>query len=332
MNDALMLGTAGLVGGLFGALLGGLLVWRQLRVRLARDVPGQLRAVMAPLLDAHLDRMQPGIAPVTAASVAPVPGATAWVESVLQAATAASTCAARAAQLVRDAASSSADVLGSHQAAQLTALRDLQDRLEVWQQAVIDASRAAVVAVPVPVPSMAPVVDLEPLALRLDAALDVRFEAQGQAWQEVFQRIPQTLRQALQVELDFLAQQQVQRDAVAAQRENENAAALRKLVGGLASPGVAMAPSAAPAVIAVPATTSPVAPRALAPSPPAVSARPPELLLTPLPRPEPVYDEPEPMPELSDEELDALPPELPAPDIPRKRILPAPKKPVLRNL
>lgn len=81
--------------------------------------------------------------------------------------------------------------------------------------------------------------------------------------------------------------------------------------------------------------TSPVvasAPRSPASSPTAVSARLPELLLTPLPRPEPVYEEPEPVVELSDDELDALPPELPVPDKPRKRILPVPKKPVLRNL
>ncbi|MDM0045555.1 hypothetical protein QTH91_13765 [Variovorax dokdonensis] len=40
----------------------------------------------------------------------------------------------------------------------------------------------------------------------------------------------------------------------------------------------------------------------------------------------------EPQTELTDEELDALPPELPAPDKPRKRVLPPPKKPPLNRL
>ena len=63
-----------------------------------------------------------------------------------------------------------------------------------------------------------------------------------------------------------------------------------------------------------------------------LSARPPELLLTPLARAEPVYPSEVPTRELTDAEIDALPPELPAAGLPRKRILPAPSKPVLKRL
>jgi hypothetical protein len=53
---------------------------------------------------------------------------------------------------------------------------------------------------------------------------------------------------------------------------------------------------------------------------------------TPLPRPEPVQEPEVVERELSDEELDALPPELPTDKKPRKRVLPAPKKPTLNSL
>ena len=52
----------------------------------------------------------------------------------------------------------------------------------------------------------------------------------------------------------------------------------------------------------------------------------------PLPRPEPQVQAVEAKPELSDEEIDALPPEVPTPGKPRKRILPPPKKPAMRSL
>jgi hypothetical protein len=53
---------------------------------------------------------------------------------------------------------------------------------------------------------------------------------------------------------------------------------------------------------------------------------------TPLPRPAPSYAADAPELELSDEEIDALPAELPVPGPARKRVLPAPKKPVMREL
>jgi hypothetical protein len=53
---------------------------------------------------------------------------------------------------------------------------------------------------------------------------------------------------------------------------------------------------------------------------------------TPRPQPAPVCAPQEPERELSDEEIDALPPDLPAPTRLQGRKLPAPKKPVLRDI
>lgn len=161
----------------------------------------------------------------------------------------------------------------------------------------------------------------------LASSLGARFAAQQHVWQEALERLPQTLQRALQVELDFLAQQQAQRDAAQSQRAQERDEALRLLIASVKGP-VPQPDARSAAAVSVPAPAS----RSVAVSPPAVSARPPELLLTPLPQPEPVYDEPEPERVLSDEEIDALPPELPKAEMPRRRVLPTPKKPVLRNL
>ena len=90
---------------------------------------------------------------------------------------------------------------------------------------------------------------------------------------------------------------------------------------------VAPAPSASRAALsAVPAGT---------PAPSPVSARSPmgdAPMPMPRPRSEPAVTAEEPERELSDEEIDALPPELPAAANQRKRILAPPKKPTLRNL
>ena len=155
--------------------------------------------------------------------------------------------------------------------------------------------------------------------------------AQWQALQDALARAPQSLQQALQVELDLFGHQQAQRDVAIAQREEARSAALRALIESL---GLARAPRPAPPR----ATTSPAStPPPLPPPPPSapeavVSARPPELLLTPLAEPAPVYEAPAPERELTDEEIDALPPEPLVTDKPRKRVLPPPKKPVMRSL
>jgi hypothetical protein len=231
MNGSPMLGAAALAGGMLGALLGGLFAWRWLSARLVREVSLQLHAAMAPLLQSHLECMRSDIAQAVAVpAIAP-----SWVETVLQATTAAAAHTQRAEQGVRDAMASASAALASHEAVQQATSRALQDALR---------------------------------------------------------RVPQTSQQTPKVET--------------------------------AAPAAALI---APAVISMP--VPPTFPSAL----PSVSARPPEWLLTPVPQPKPVYDdEPEPMRELSDEEIDALPPDLPVADKARKRILPTPKRPVLRNL
>lgn len=161
----------------------------------------------------------------------------------------------------------------------------------------------------------------------LTRSLDARVEAHLRGVQEAVDRLPQTVQRALQVELDFLVQQQAQRDAEQSQRERARDEALHLLIASIKE----RAPQP-PVRSAVSASAPAPAMRPPAEPPRTVSARPPELLLTPLPQPEPVYDEPEPEGVLSDEEIDALPPDLPMAGKPQKRLLATPKKPVLRKL
>jgi hypothetical protein len=178
------------------------------------------------------------------------------------------------------------------------------------------------------------------------------------AIQEMLHRMPALLQQTLKIESDFYAQRQSERDGAqssrlerwqaeqeqsAARREERSAAELRDVLLALSR-----RPEASVEVAVVqqaptrpePTTSPEPQPHPLPqpqPREPAafvqpVSARPPELLQTPLPRAVPVYSAPEPQRELTDEEIDALPADVPASDKPRKRILPSPKKSVLRNL
>ena len=201
------------------------------------------------------------------------------------------------------------------------------------------------------------------VAARLQTQLNSMFDAQNLAQNltqcaaqqkaelslhQALQRVPPLLQQAIQVELEFLATQQVQRDqaqlqqqqrwqAEQAQRdlqrdahheahyEAQRAAELRVLLQAL-SAHPAVAPEPAARLTAMPGTAR------VLPTPASLSARPPELLLTPLARAEPVYPSEVPTRELTDAEIDALPPELPAAGLPRKRIMPAPAKPVLKRL
>ncbi|MDM0112107.1 hypothetical protein QTI66_08095 [Variovorax sp. J22R133] len=160
-----------------------------------------------------------------------------------------------------------------------------------------------------------------------------------QSLQETLQRVTQWVQQAIQVEIDFLGQQQGDRldaflreqarlHAEQLEQAGRHAGELRRMIQLLTPPQVRRVGSFSQ----LPEIGAPVS-RPFEPTPTdAVSARPPELLHTPLPRREP-FDAPEHVErELSDEELDALPPELPTPDKPRKRILPAPRKPPLSSL
>ncbi|MDI3383528.1 hypothetical protein ACFPPF_14100 [Xenophilus aerolatus] len=221
--------------------------------------------------------------------------------------------------------------------------RLLQAQLEAHARAQVPPLRDASPA------AEAPVFDTALLAAQLRSQLTAAFDAQREAlqraWQQAddtlhqaLQRLPQGVQQAIQVELEFQAQQQAGRDAARAveqqrwqaEQDERRAAELRVL---LQAPGAQ--PPAGPRTAAPP--PEPAHPPVPAPAAPArhaaaVSARPPELELTPLPRPQPSRG-PEPAaPELSDEELDALPPDLPAPDKARRRILPPPKRPPFRSL
>lgn len=240
-----------------------------------------------------------------------------------------------------------------HQTQQLQAqVQSLQARMEGGLR---DLRQAMATAPPsvlplAAVPQATPVLDTAPLAEQLQSQLAAAFDAQREALQQARQqaedtlqqslrRVPQWVQQAIQVELEFQTQQQAERDTARAveqqrwqaEQDERRAAELRVLLQALSAQPVATVPPVAspppePPRPRVPAPGAPVRP------PAAVSARPPELELTPLPRPEPLQESEVAAPELSDEELDALPPDLPAPDKARKRILPPPKKPPLRSL
>ena len=231
--------------------------------------------------------------------------------------------------------------------------QQFQSVLEEWRRDLREIMSSNVPAQPErPPPAALPQgVDAGPLIEQLQVRIAADFEAQrqavgqaqqqaGQALQQALQRVPQLVQQAIQVELEFQAQQQAARDEARAdeqqrwqaEQKEHRAVELRLLFQALASqpgkPALAIAAESAqlkPSPLAPPPSRSAI-------STPTVSARPPELMHTPLPRPEPTYEREEPAPELSDEELDALPPELPDSGKLRKRILPAPKKPSLRNL
>jgi hypothetical protein len=100
-------------------------------------------------------------------------------------------------------------------------------------------------------------------------------------------------RRTWRVEVDLLARHQARRDAAARRREDERDVALHALIGRLPE-------------------------RSAAPVPAPASA--------------PVDDAPAPARDLSDEEIDALPPELPVADRVRRGRLPAPKRPALHHL
>ncbi len=152
------------------------------------------------------------------------------------------------------------------------------------------------------------------------------------ALQEMQHRLPALLQQTLKVEFEYYAQRQSERDGaqslwlerrqadqelLAVRREERSVTALRGVFEKLEKREE------------FEKLGTPVAP---AHQPDRMSACPPELLHTPLPRAAPVYSTPQPTRELTDEEIDALPADLPEPLMPRKRILRSPKMPTLRSL
>lgn len=247
------------------------------------------------------------------------------------------------------------DALAERHAQQLQCrAQQLRSVLEAWKQELCGTLHTNVRALPQSPPSsllpgqgMNAAVLIEQLHTRIGNELEAQRQAieqanaQGdQALQQTLQRVPQLVQQAIQVEFEFQAQQQADRDEARAseqqrwqaEQEEHRATELQMLIRSLAEQAgkpqqvvVAMESTVPPR----PSATQPGSSGARAS---AVSARPPELMHTPLPRPQATYEQVEPVPELSDEELDALPPELPGSGKPRKRVLPAPKKPSLRSL
>jgi hypothetical protein len=186
----------------------------------------------------------------------------------------------------------------------------------------------------------------DPLNSQLAAAFEAQREALRQALQQtedsvhqVLHRVPQAVQQAIRVELELQSRQQAAGDAARAaeqqrwqaSQDERRAADLHVLLQALSAQPPARMPRTAESPLDPPLPPVP-APGTAARHPAAVSARPPELELTPLPRSQPSRDPEVGVPELSDEELDALPPALPEPGKARRRILPLPKKPPFHNL
>lgn len=213
-------------------------------------------------------------------------------------------------------------------------------------------------------------INLEQLGNRVTAHFDAQHKAQSdaqqrsdQAMQQALQQIPQlvqqVVQQVVQQALEYQTQQQIERDQALSlrqdrwQAEQERLAKLKDERHASAMQMLLQVPtektekpasqpfleSPLPQIstsqqrTATPPTTPTTPPQAPAPravSPPVV-ARAPEVRPTPIAQPEPVFTKEESTRELTDEELDAFPPELPT-EKPRKRILPAPKKPTFRSL
>ena len=170
---------------------------------------------------------------------------------------------------------------------------------------------------------------------QLEAQQDAFELAREQAQRDLQQTllcVPQWIQQTVRIELEFLGRQQAERHRAQFReqqrwqsgQDEQRLAEWRALMSAFASRPVNEAPVAA---------SRPERPTLVpAPAPISLSARPPELMGTPRPPPAPVCAPQEPERELSDEEIDALPPDLPAPTRLQGRKLPAPKKPVLRNI
>lgn len=144
--------------------------------------------------------------------------------------------------------------------------------------------------------------------------------------------VPQWVQQTVRVELEFLGRQYTERHRAQlreqqrwqSEQDAQRRAEWRALLSGSPTPRPVKAVQAARR----PERTAPVP----QPAPATDSACPPELMDVPRPQPLPVHDPEVPERDLSDEEIDALPPDLPAPARLQGRKLPAPKKPVLRNI
>jgi len=172
--------------------------------------------------------------------------------------------------------------------------------------------------------------------MQLEAQRRAFEHARDQAQRDLQQAllcVPQWVQQTVRVELEFLGWQHAERHKAQlreqqrwqSEQDARRQAEWRVLLSGSSTPR----PVNAPQAVGRPDRTAPP-PR---PAPAAdSSACPVESTLAPQPQPAPVHAIEAPERELSDEEIDALPPDLPAPTRLQGRKLPAPKKPVLRNI
>ncbi|WP_211462542.1 hypothetical protein [Collimonas silvisoli] len=171
------------------------------------------------------------------------------------------------------------------------------------------------------------------------AWIEAKFEGRLEA------KLEAKLEKRLQAALAPLLQSQAEQERLAAQNEERHASelqmvlqALAKQTGKSASLPLterrlphSLASPQRPQSVATPPNSSSLIPGPASAST-AIAVRPPELPRAPIVPHEPVQIEEEPTRELTDEELDAMPPELPTAEKPRKRIMPTPKKPTFRSL
>jgi hypothetical protein len=168
---------------------------------------------------------------------------------------------------------------------------------------------------------------------QLEAQRDAFELAREQAQRDLQQAllcVPQWIQQTVRMEIEFLGRQQAERHKAQfreQQRWQSGQDEQRLAEWRAMMPASTPRPVTAPVVASRPEERPTPAPARASPA-----ARPSELLGTPRPQPAPVYAPEAPERELSDQEIDALPPDLPAPTRLQARKLPTPKKPVLRNI
>lgn len=149
--------------------------------------------------------------------------------------------------------------------------------------------------------------------------VEERLAAQIAALRQEQQRVPQSVQQALQVELEFHAREQAERDAHHAAELREVLRGALAAYGWMPAPPMPPAPAPEPVVPAWPPTAGPGVAPPLRPAdlPQGRSA-------------DEGADDPDALRDLSDAQVDALPPGLPPPSRRPQRLRPPPGIPAQR--
>ncbi len=166
--------------------------------------------------------------------------------------------------------------------------------------------------------------------VRLEAqrhALELARDKAARDVQQALLCIPQWMQQTVRVELELLGRQQAERwkDLVREQQRwhtEQDRLHQAQWHAVLAASSGLRRQDAVPAAPATPPKTPPAPLRARLPEPQKAPQAAPPLMAT----------QPPAEKELTDEEIDALPPDLPAPAPPPGKKWPAPRRPVLRNI